>query len=143
MSITASQAGKVIEAFPMVDPGLVPFGERVLVQLRTPKATSSGGIVLPKDTRETEKWNIQVGKIVAMGPTAFKNRDTMQTWPEGEWVKAGEFVRVPKYGGDRWAVTIPGRRARDEEDFALFVIFKDLELIGLITGNPLDVIAFI
>ena len=44
----------VNEAFPSVEPGLVPFGSRVLVQIRSAKKTSSGGIILHSETRETE-----------------------------------------------------------------------------------------
>lgn len=134
---------KLAAAFPVVDPEFKPFGERVLVQIRTPKFKSAGGIILPPDTRETEKWNTQVGKIIAFGDTAFKNRDTLTTWPEGEWAKVGDFVRVPKHGGDRWEVLIPGRRGNDEEDYAMFVLTRDLDLGGLHTGNPLSVIAFV
>ena len=34
------------EAFPSVEPGLIPFGSRVLVQIRSAKKTSAGGIIL-------------------------------------------------------------------------------------------------
>ena len=34
------------EAFPDVDPGIQPFGSRVLVQIRTAKTKTSGGIIL-------------------------------------------------------------------------------------------------
>jgi hypothetical protein len=64
------------EAFPAVDAGVRPFGSRVLVQLRTPRKISKGGIHLSESTLDTEKWNTQVAKIVALGPVAFKNRTT-------------------------------------------------------------------
>lgn len=125
------------EAFPAVEPGLVPFGSRVLVQIRSPKKVSSGGIILHSETRETEIWNTQIAKVVSLGPLAFKNRNTMESWPEGSWCKPGEYVRVPKYGGDRWKVTYG-----DDED-ALFVIFNDLDIVGGVTGDPLAIRAFI
>jgi co-chaperonin GroES (HSP10) len=115
-----------------------PFGERVLVQIRTPKTKSAGGIILHEETRETDKWNAQVAKVIALGPLAFHNRDTMQSWPEGAWCAVGAFVRVPKYGGDRFEVPVAGRA-----DKALFAVFKDLEIIGEVTCDPLAVIAFI
>lgn len=130
---------ELAEAFPSVDPGLVPYGNRLLVQIRTPKRVSKGGIILHEETRETELWNTQVAKVVSLGPVAFKNRDTLENWPEGDWCQPGEFVRVPKYGGDRWEVPIPGRK----EERALFVIFKDLDIIGRVTTDPLSVLAFI
>jgi len=125
------------EAFPAVDAGVQPFGSRVLVQIRTPRKVTRGGIILSSETQDTEKWNTQVAKVISVGPLAFKNRNTQEAWPEGDWCKAGDFVRVPKYGGDRWEVPI----TRDNS--AMFVIFNDLDIIGQVTGDPLAVKAFI
>jgi co-chaperonin GroES (HSP10) len=125
------------EAFPDVHPGIQPFGSRVLVQIRTPRRVSRGGIILSAETQDTEKWNTQVAKVISVGPLAFKNRDTQKTWPEGEWCKPGDFVRVPKYGGDRWEVPV------NKNDSAMFVIFNDLDIIGRVVGDPLAVKAFI
>jgi co-chaperonin GroES (HSP10) len=116
---------------------VLPFGSRVLVQIRTAKSKTAGGIILPGETKDTEKWNTQVAKVIALGPLAFKNRDTQKTWPEGEWCQPGDFVRVPKYGGDRWEVKI------EKDESAMFVIFNDLDIIGKIEGDPLAIKAFI
>jgi co-chaperonin GroES (HSP10) len=87
-------------AFPDVNPGQRPFGGRVIVQLRRIKK-KAGRIIIVDETKENEKWNNMIGKVVAIGPLAFKNRDTMQPWAEGSWAEIGDFVRVPKWGGDR------------------------------------------
>lgn len=129
------------EAFPAVDAGVQPFGSRVLVQIRTPKTKTASGIILHSETKDTEKWNTQVAKVIAVGPLAFKNRDTMQPWPEGGWCAEGDFVRVPKYGGDRWEVQY--REKDGETENAMFVIFNDLDIIGQVHGDPLAVKAFI
>lgn len=126
------------EAFPPCDPGVMPFGSRVLVQIRTPKSKTKGGIILTSETRETDAWNTQIAKVVAVGELAFKNRTTMEHWPEGSWCEPGDFVRVPKYGGDRWTV-----KTASGEDEALLVIFNDLDLVGKVTGDPLTIKAFI
>jgi co-chaperonin GroES (HSP10) len=126
------------EAFPAVDAGIQPFGSRVLIQIRTPKKKTSGGIILDIGTQDTEKWNTQIGKVISLGPLAFKNRNDMTAWPEGAWCQAGEFVRVAKYGGDRWEVKVP-----DSDESAMFVIFNDLDIIGQVTGDPLKIKAFI
>ena len=129
-------------AFPSVDPGAKPLGGRVLVQLRrTKKKATSAGIILVEETKETEKWNNMVAKVIALGPLAFRNRDTMETWPEGVWVKEGDYIRVPKWGGDRWEVKVPGDD--DHEDPALFMILNDHEVIAVLTGDPLAMKAFI
>ena len=134
----ASNEAAIQEAFPNVDPGAVPVGGRILVQWRqTRKTVTNSGIVLVEETKETEKWNNQVAKVIAIGPLAFKKRDTMEPWPEGNWVEVGDFVRMPKWGGDRWEVPI------SEEESALFSIFNDHEVIAKVTGDPLKVKAFL
>ena len=135
MTTTYEDAMK--EAFPAVEAGIRPFGSRVLVQIRTPKKKSSGGIILSNDTQDTEKWNTQIAKVISLGPLSFKNRNTMDSWPEGDWCTVGEFVRVAKYGGDRWEVTTPNG------EVALFVIFNDLDILGQVLGDPLAIKAFI
>lgn len=125
------------EAFPEVDPGLMPFGSRVLVQIRSPKKKSAGGILLGNETVQTEADNTQVAKVITLGPVAFRNRDTLKIWPEGGWAKPGDYVRVPKYGGDRWNVAV------SDTVTAQFILFNDLNITGYITCDPLSVIAFI
>lgn len=125
------------EAFPTADPGIKPLGSRVLVQIRNPKEKTASGIIIDRGSRETDKWNTQIAKVIALGPVAFHNRNTLEPWPEGQWCKEGDFVRVAKYGGDRWEVELPSG------DVALYVIFNDLDLIGTVTGDPLKVRAFL
>jgi co-chaperonin GroES (HSP10) len=125
------------DAFPDIDPGVRPFGSRILLQIRRAKTKTKGGIILAGETRDTEMWNTQVAKVRALGPLAFHNRNTMEPWPEGAWVAIGDYVRAPKYGGDRWSV-------RDAEgDEIIFVIFNDLDLVAKITGDPLAMKAFL
>ena len=120
-------ASELESAFPDIDPGLYPKGARVLVQLRTVREKTEGGIVLVEDSRQFNKANTQLGKMIYLGPIAYRNRDTGQPWPEGTWVKAGDLVRVPKYGGDRFERKIPG-----SNDTAIFCIFSDHEIIAQI-----------
>jgi len=141
-STVAGYAADVEEAFPLVDPGARPLGARVLIQLRrTKKTVTASGIVLVEETRETEKWQNMVGKVLMLGPLAFRKRDSMEPWVEGVWVKEGDFVRVPKWGGDRWEVPMPN--AEHDDDPVLFMVLNDHELIATVTGNPLAMKAFI
>lgn len=124
--------------FPAVNSGAEPLGGRVLLQYPRVRTRSAGGIILSDDTRDTEKWNTQVAKLVAVGPLAFKKRDSMHPWPEGVWAAPGDFVRVPKYGGDRWEIVIDG-----QDEPALFAIFNDHELIARVVGDPLRIRAYL
>ena len=136
-STVAVDSADVQEAFPVVDPGALPLGARVLVQLRKTKTKTASGIILPQETRDTERAQNPVGKVISVGPLAFKKRDTMEPWPEGSWCEVGDYLRVPKWTGDRWEV-----RVADDESIE-FMIMNDHEVIAKITGNPLNTKAFI
>ena len=82
-----------------------------------------------------------VAKVLAIGPIAFKHRDTMQPWPEGTWCEVGDYIRVPKWGGDRWEVAVEGEDPL--EDKALFMVLNDHEVIAKLTGDPLAMKAFL
>jgi len=125
------------EAFPDVELDVKPLGSRILIQIRTPETKSKGGIILTESDKDTQYWNTTVAKVLAVGPLAFKNRNTQEAWPEGEWCKPGDFVRAPRYGGDRWVST-----NKDGNKVYLSLI-NDLDLLALITGDPLQVKAFI
>ena len=88
-----------------------------------------------------QKTMDMIGKVVCVGPLAYKNRDTMQSWPEGSWAQVGDYVRVPKWGGDRWEIRVPGSD-RDEES-VLFMTLNDHELIARVSGNPLAFKAYV
>jgi co-chaperonin GroES (HSP10) len=137
----ASNEAELAWAFPSVDPGAKPLGARILVQLRrTKKKATSAGIILVEETKETEKWNNMVAKVIEVGPLAFKKRDTMEPWPEGSWAGPGDYIRVPKWGGDRWEVPVEGDK---DDEPALFMVLNDHEVIAKLTGDPLAMKAFI
>jgi co-chaperonin GroES (HSP10) len=138
---SVADAAELQWAFPEVNPGIKPLGGRIIVQLRRIKKTA-GRIVLVEETKENEKWNNMVGKVIAVGPLAYKNRDTMESWPEGTWATVGDYVRVPRWGGDRWERTVPDEENSDINP-VLFMTINDHEVIGHITDNPLSFKAYV
>ena len=127
-------------AFPNVECGMKPYGGRIIIQLRRIKKRK-GMIYLVEETKENEKWNNMIGKVISVGPLAFKNRDSMTAWPEGSWANVGDFVRVPRWGGDRWEIKDP--TDEQNEDPVLFMTINDHELIARVTANPLSFKAFV
>ncbi len=127
------------EFFPVADSGLAPAGHRLICQIRKPKLKTKGGIILTEDSRDVESDNTQVAKIVAIGEGAFKSRTDLKPWPEGAWCEVGDFVRVPKYASEHWAV----KTGPLEGDRAIFIVIRDHDVIGKITGDPLAVVAYV
>ncbi len=119
-------------AFPEVDLPTEPFGSRVLVQMRRLSNRTRGGLIVVEETQETAKWNNQVGRVVALGPLAFCHRETGKRWSEGRWAEVGDYVRVPRWDGDR--IEIPVK----DESPVTFVLFNDYQLLGRVLGDPLE-----
>lgn len=118
-----------------IDPGYAPLGPYVLVQMRSVRLVSDGGIVLVDEARNVERWQTCAALVWAVGPMAYRNRETLEPWPEGIWCGPGDFVQAPKHGGFRWEVKVPGRHERET---AIFAIIRDSDIWGLCVGDPLE-----
>ena len=141
----AAPAYKLVQtmerAFPVVDPGVRPVGSKLVVQIRNAALKTEAGIELSNNDIETEFDNTQTAKVIAMGPLAFHNRETMAPWPEGAWCAVGDFVRVPKYGKETWRVA--GPVVDGKETTVVFSMIDDLQVIGVVTADPLNFKAFL
>lgn len=125
------------EAFPVVEPNAKPFGSRVLVQIRSVKTKTKGGIIVPDSAREVIAANTQVAKVVALGPMCFKNPNTGVPWPEGPWFGVGDYVRCPKFNGDRFEVPYGS-----DGEVVMFATYDHLQFSSMVP-NPLEVIAYV
>jgi hypothetical protein len=147
------------EAFPKIEPGIKPFGTYALFQIRHAKRFTKGGLELVESARSTEYYNTQIAKCIALGQLCFKvarnvddpisgePAEKLFDYAEGPWFKPGDFVRIPKYGGDRFTaphtykIDIGGDTETVHEDI-IFVMFKAKDILGLVTGDPLSIRAF-
>jgi co-chaperonin GroES (HSP10) len=138
--VSADQHTESEELFPQVNPNIRPFGSRILVQIRRARTKSKGGIIFSDQTKDTELDNTCVAKVISIGPLAYKNRNTMEPWPEGAWCKPGDYVFVPKYGGLRWER--PCKATDAYGDKVQFAIFDDLNITGDVE-DPFEVKAHV
>ena len=115
-------------AFPDVNPGVKPFGSGIVIQLKNGAEKTEGGILVGAGATQTDNDTTQVGKVIALGPVCFCNRETGKQWIEGAWCKEGDFVRIPLHLGSArsWRIAVPGK-----DYFAVFTIIDDLQLAGL------------
>lgn len=113
----------IAEHFPEVDCGARPVGNQILVQLRTVRKKSSGGIILAEETKEFNQGNTQVARLVKVGQIAFRHRESGEAWKEGAWAEVGDVVIMPKYGGFRFEIPLP-----DRDEKAIFALFNDYEV---------------
>lgn len=116
--------------FPKVEPGAKPAGAKILIQLRTVKEKTSGGIVLVEETKEFNQGNTQIGMVVAVGGIAFKDRSSGEEWKEGAWAKVGDLVILPRWGGFRFEVPIEKGGEK-----AIFAVFDDTNVQMVVESN--------
>ena len=119
-----------LQHFPEVEPGAKPCGNQILVQLRTLKTKTSGGIILAEETKDFNNGNTQIAKVVKVGQIAFRDRKSGETWKEGAWAEIGDIVIIPRWGGFRFEVPVPGT-----EDKAIFAIFEDFNVKMVVESN--------
>lgn len=133
MTEFSEEVNKLIDlAFPAINCPIKPLGNRILVQIRSAQQKTASGIILTSDNVEDIYRNEQTAKVIKVGNGAFRFASSGESWPTGDWVQVGDYVRVPLHGGDNhWIV--------EGDNKILFKSFKDYELIGLIEGNPLEV----
>ena len=120
----------LVEHFPSVDCKARPCGNQILVQLRTTKSKTAGGIYIPNETKQFNDGNTQIGKLVKIGPIAFHDRSSGDKWKEGAWADVGEVVVMPKWGGFRVETPIP-----ESEDKAIFCLYNDYDVKMVVEGD--------
>ena len=76
-------------------------GYSVLVKIWIRPEKSAGGIVYADITRDEDKYQSSVGKVMGMGPQAYTGTlaDGSPRFPEGPWCKLRDWVLVPRYNG--------------------------------------------
>lgn len=79
---------------------LEPWGYKILVMPLRPRAISQGGILIPHTVQNTDMYLNYVGRIVALGPFAYKHAK-YDGWPEGQFPKRGDWMLYPLYNYHR------------------------------------------
>ena len=141
MKITKVLDQSLESAFPGVDPGETPLGSLVLLQVKQAATKTASGFILPEHDQKTEFDNTQIAKVVALGCLAFHSRDSGTPWPEGAWVKVGDYVRVSQHNLKKWTVPLPGTNGNGIEERVTFALIDDLHLASLVK-DPLNVKGF-
>ena len=122
----------IVKHFPKVDCGREPMGNKITVQLLSIPKISAGGIVLAGETKDFNKQATTTAQVVKLGPIAYRDRNSGETWKEGAWCEVGDLVLVNRYGGlNRIELPHPD----DPEDSVIFCTFNDYDVTDKITGQ--------
>lgn len=74
-----------------------PLGYHLLIELLEVEETSQGGIVLASNDVNREQAAMPVGKVLKLGPTAYRNHDSGINSAEEYGFKVGEYVQFQSH----------------------------------------------
>lgn len=113
-----------------------PLFWNVLLEIKPPETKSAGGIIFSEDVQEREAMLTMVGKVVELGPMAFKTKTsgghdyrvhhpdyTVEGFEGAPQVGVGSYVLISRKFG------IPIRM----KDGATYQLCNDYEIIAVIT----------
>lgn len=83
------------------DPEVLPKvpGYHILVRPVSVKAQTKGGILLPDSTKNDIAYLTTVGKVLAIGDTAYEDKEK---FPNGPWCSVGDYVCYGKHTGQKF-----------------------------------------
>ena len=73
-------------------------GYTILIRPISVKTKTKGGILLPDSTRDDIAYLTTVGKVLAVGDIAYKDK---HKFPKGDWCKVGDYVCYGKHTGTK------------------------------------------
>jgi len=90
-------------------PNIDVFGTHVLVAIYMRPEVTGGGLYLPQQYRDEDKYQSKVGLIIKMGKKAFVEPE--QKWFDGEKFDLGDWVVFRP--SDGWDLTLPSTKPGD------------------------------
>lgn len=122
------------QPFPEIDHQHEAMAHYVLVQIRRAR-DRVGSIILAAESQAVEQYNADIGKVVSVGPLAFRDRETGEPWPGTTPVQPGEFVRFPQYGGKSFWLEHNGQK-----EGVKFALFRDSEILAKVVDPTLSLV---
>ena len=104
-----------------------PRGFKLLIEKPKPKDKTEGGILLPDQAIEAENYLSICAKLIAVGPLAWRNRETGERWKGGAWAKEGDWVIVPKF--TQFKMEIDNKEYRFINDDEIIAVISDPTVI--------------
>ena len=85
----------------ITDPDPLPTlpGYHVLIRPVAIKTETKGGIILPDHFKDDVKYLTTVGRVLAVGETAYKDSNK---FPNGQWCKKDDFVAYGRHVGHKF-----------------------------------------
>lgn len=91
----------------------LPIGYKVLVMPYGGPETTDGGIIIPDEVKDVQKFGSMVAYVVMLGPMAF----TGDKFGGVPWFAQGDWVMIGKYNGNRFMYEGVEMRLINDDEF--------------------------
>jgi len=108
-----------------------PRGFKLLIEKPKPKDKTDGGILLPDQAIEAENYLSICAKLIAVGPLAWRDRETGERWKGGAWAEIGDWIIVPKF--TQFRMEIDDKEYRFINDDEIIAVVSDPTAIKVYT----------
>lgn len=98
---------------------LEPVLHRIILKLDDVETKTESGIIIPEEVTKKERKAVEIGTVIAIGSTAFKD------FGADNVIKVGDRVVIAKYSG---------KEVRDSDDTE-YVIVNDEDIICILRGE--------
>jgi len=99
--------------------GIEPTGGHLLVLPKKVEEVTSGGIIIPEDTRDKEQQAATEGTLVVVGSSAWTDLDDGKPW-----ARVGDKISYSRYAG----VTMTGA------DGESYMLINDVDVLARLTS---------
>ena len=87
--------------------GIIPTGGHILILPDPVEEKTAGGIYLPETVRDKEQQAATSGRVISIGPSAWKDIDNGEPWAEvNDRVSYGRYAGVAMVGKNKVNYTL-------------------------------------
>lgn len=104
-------------------------GHRMVVKVKKPGETTSGGIYIPPALQDREFEAVCHGVVLDQGPNCYKGKLADNTGSDTPWCKVGDHIYFKQYHG----VVIPIKDS-DKKDYK-YLFINDADMYGFYREN--------
>ena len=97
-----------------------PILYRMVLKLDEVEKKTQGGIIIPEEVSKRERRAVEIGTVIALGPTCYKDYDVAS-----DYIKPGDRVVIAKYSG---------KDVTDVDDKE-YVIINDVDVLCILRGD--------
>lgn len=121
----AEHAEQLAIRFPTGPVHFSPVAHQVLLQDRSAKRKTKGGLIIPETQQSIDERVEFIGKVIAVGPLVFWHELSGEPMPGAPWFRPGNFVLLPKTSSTRY-------RLSTDDDAPMYRLIHFMDILATV-----------